>query len=96
VRNYELMCVLNPDLDESGLEAQYERVKTLIANRGGEVVSFEPWGKRRLAYPVQRFGDGIYSVTRFKMEPEETEALDRGLRLTESVIRHLIVRPESD
>jgi small subunit ribosomal protein S6 len=95
LREYELMCVLNPELDEAGIEAQNERLKTLIANRGGEVVNFEPWGKRRLAYPVQGFGDGVYFVTRFKMQPEETEALDRSLRLTESVIRHLIVRPDS-
>lgn len=94
MRDYELMCVYNPDLDDAGHETQSERVKTLITSRGGEVVSIEPWGRRRLAYPIKGFRDGIYSVTRFKMAPEQTEALERGLRLTESVIRHLIVRPD--
>ena len=96
MRDYELMCVLSPDLDESALEAQNERLNTLIAGRGGEVVNVEPWGRRRLAYPIKGFRDGVYSVTRFRMRPEEADALDRSLRLSESVIRHLIIRPETN
>jgi small subunit ribosomal protein S6 len=96
VREYELMCVLNPELDEPGLEAQNERLKSLITSRGGEVVDVQSWGRRRLAYPISRFRDGFYSVTRFTMPPEEADALERSLRLTESVIRHLIVRPDSE
>lgn len=95
MREYELMCVLDPELDEAALEAQTERLKTLISGRGGEVLSVEPWGRRRLAYPIKNFRDGFYTVTRFTMPPEEADALDRNLRLTESVIRHLVVRPES-
>ena len=96
MRDYELMCVLNPELDEAGLETQNERVKTLIAARGGEVVSMEPWGRRRLAYPLNGFRDGYYTLTRFRIEPTQADTLDRNLRLTESVIRHLIVRQDSD
>jgi small subunit ribosomal protein S6 len=96
VREYELMCVLNPDLDEAGVEAQNERLKTLIAGRGGEVISIEPWGRRRLAYPIKNFRDGIYTITRFKLAPEETDAIERSLKLTESVIRHLVVRPDAN
>ena len=94
MRDYELMCVLDPELDEAGLEAQNERLKTLIDGRG-EVVSVEPWGRRRLAYPIKGFRDGHYVVTRFRMPPGETAPLERSLRLTESVIRYLIVRPDS-
>jgi len=94
LREYELMCVLNPELDDAGQETQTERVKTLIASRKGEVINVEPWGRRRLAYPIEGFRDGIYLVTRFKMPPEEADALERSLRLTESVVRHLIVRPD--
>ena len=96
MREYELMCVFNPELDESGLESETERLKGLIAARGGEVASLEPWGRRRLAYPIKGFRDGIYAITRFTMPPDQTDVLDRNLRLTESVIRHLIVRPEAD
>jgi small subunit ribosomal protein S6 len=89
------MCVLNPELDEAGLEAQTERLRTAIIGRGGEVVSVDPWGRRRMAYEVKNFRDGFYVVTRFKLAPEEAEVLDRNLRLNESVLRHLIVRPHS-
>jgi len=95
VREYELMCVLDPELDDAGLEAQNKRLKTLITSRGGDVLSMEPWGRRRLSYPIKGLRDGIYLVARFQMQPEEAEALDRGLRLTESVVRHLVVRPDS-
>lgn len=95
MRDYELMFILDPTLDEAGLEAESERVRSLIAARGGEVVSFEPWGRRRLAYPIKRFRDGFYVVTRFRLVPEETEVLERGLKLAESVIRYLVVRPEA-
>ena len=94
MREYELMCVLNPELDEAGLEAQNERIRTLITSRRGEVINVEPWGRRRLAYPIGGFRDAIYLVTRFKMPPEEADALEHGLGLTESVIRHLVVRPD--
>jgi small subunit ribosomal protein S6 len=96
MREYELMCVLTPELDEAGLEAQNERLKSLITTRGGEVLSLEPWGKRRLAYSIAGFREGVYTVTRFSMAPEQTEALDRSLRLTEAVLRHLIIRPDAN
>jgi small subunit ribosomal protein S6 len=95
MRDYELMVILDPNLDEAGVEAESERVRSLVTARGGEVVSFEPWGRRRLAYPIKRFRDGYYAVVRFKMTPEESDALERALKLAESVIRHLIVRPEA-
>ena len=94
MREYELMCVLNPELDEEALEAHAERLKTTITGRGGEVTSHEPWGRRRLAFEVGGHRDGIYTLTRFTMPPDGADALDRSLRLTESVLRHLIVRPE--
>jgi small subunit ribosomal protein S6 len=96
MREYELMCVLNPELDEAGQDQQNERLKTLISNRRGEIVNVEPWGRRRLAYPIGGFRDGIYVVTRFKMPPEESDTLERNLGLTEAVLRHLVVRLDSN
>jgi small subunit ribosomal protein S6 len=96
VRDYELMCVLNPELDEAGQEAQHERLKTLIAARNGDEVNVEPWGRRRLAYSIKGFRDGLYVLTRFKMSPTEADVLERNLRLTDSVIRHLLIRPNAD
>jgi small subunit ribosomal protein S6 len=92
VRDYELMVVLTPDLDEAGVEATTERLTTQIAGRGGEVADTQKWGRRRLAYPINKHRDGFYTVMKLKLSPEAADPLDRSLRLNESVIRHLLVR----
>jgi small subunit ribosomal protein S6 len=92
VRDYELMVVLTPELDDDGVTATTERVKSLVTARGGEVVDVQPWGRRRLAYPIKRLRDGYYAVAKLKLDPEAAEPLDRSLRLTEPVIRHMLVR----
>jgi len=92
VRDYELMVVMSPDLDEAGIEATTERVGSQISSRGGEVVDVQKWGRRRLAYPIAKHRDGFYTVTKLKIDPEATVPLERSLILNESVIRHLLVR----
>jgi len=94
LREYELMFVLTPDLQEDGVTAATERVNGMITNRGGEITKVDTWGRRRLAYPIRHHLDGFYTVMRFKFEPNLTEELDRNLRLTEPVMRHLIVHAE--
>lgn len=92
MRDYELMVVLTPELDDDGVGATTERVRSLVTARGGEVVDVQPWGRRRLAYPIQKFRDGYYAVAKLKLDPEAAEPLERSLRLAEPVIRHLLVR----
>ena len=94
MREYELMFVLAPDLQEDGVTTSTERVSSLITNRGGEITKVDTWGRRRLAYPIRHHLDGYYAVMRFRLEPNLTDELDRNLRLTEQVLRHLIVRAE--
>jgi small subunit ribosomal protein S6 len=94
LREYELMFVLAPDLQEEGVTATTERINTLITNRGGEITKVDTWGRRRMAYPIRRHVDGYYTIMRFRLESHLTEELDRNLRLTEQVMRHLIVRAE--
>ena len=94
LRDYELVVILSPEIEEPNLDASIERVQQSITARGGEIVDTNNWGRRRLAYPIGGFRDGIYLVTRFKMPPEEADALEHSLGLTESVIRHLVVRPD--
>lgn len=95
VREYELMLVLSPELDEEGLQAATERVRSLVAARGAEIRSLEPWGRRRLAYPIGKIRDGYYTIARFQMQPQETDELERTLKLSEPVVRHLLVRLDS-
>jgi len=92
MRDYELMVVLTPELDEEGVTTATERVTTMVTSRGGEVVDIQPWGRRRLAYPIEKHRDGFYTVAKLKLTPESTEPLERSLTLNESVIRHLLVR----
>jgi small subunit ribosomal protein S6 len=96
MRDYELMVVLTPELDEDGVTAATDRVKTLVTSRGGEVVDLQAWGRRRLAYPIQKFRDGFYTVAKLKLSPEATEPLERGLTLSDAVLRHLLVRMDEN
>jgi small subunit ribosomal protein S6 len=94
LREYELMYLLTPELPEAEMTAATERVSSLITNRGGEITKVDAWGRRRLAYPIRRHMDGFYTVLRFNFEPGQTVELDRNLRLTEQVLRHIIVHAE--
>lgn len=94
MREYELMYLLSPELPEDEMTAATERVSSLITNRGGEITKVDTWGRRRLAYPIRRHMDGYYTVLRFNFEPGQTVDLDRNLRLTEQVLRHIIVHAE--
>ena len=96
MRDYEMMVVLSPDLDEAGVEATTERLTTQISGRGGEVVDVQKWGRRRLAYTIDKHRDGFYAVAKLKLSPEAADPLDRALRLNESVIRHLLVRLDEE
>ncbi len=92
MRDYELMVVLDPNLDEAAMEAMTNRVSTLVTQRGGAVENLDAWGRRRLAYPIGRNRDGTYLLFRVQLQPESTSEIERALRLNESVMRHLLVR----
>jgi small subunit ribosomal protein S6 len=94
-RKYEMMIVVAPTVTEDGLPAVIERVTGLIETQDGAVESFthdNPWGHRRLAYPIQNFRDAFYVLYYFDMAPRGVQELDRELRLDEAIIRHLIVK----
>ena len=92
LREYEMMYIVRPELDEAGLTGAIEKVSGLVTGNGGEVIKADPWGRRRLAYPIKSCREGQYVLTQFKLDPAATTELERGLRITEDVIRHLIIR----
>ena len=101
MRDYELMVVLDPNLDEAGVEALTSRISNMVTQRGGSVESVEsaaPWGRRRLAYPIHansaRHRDGFYVLSRLRLPPTVAAEIERSLKLSESVIRHLLVRAD--
>lgn len=92
MRDYELIFIVQPDVDDQGLDAVVERVGAIITGQGGEVSKTEPWGKRRLAYPIRRFRDGYYVRMETKLQPDSIREIEHDFRLTEPLMRHLIVR----
>jgi small subunit ribosomal protein S6 len=94
LRNYELVYIISPEVEEEDLEGVTERVGQLIADGGGEVLELSSWGRRRLAYPIQKFGDGHYILARIQLDPGALPELRRVLGLTEEVIRYLLIRTE--
>lgn len=94
MRSYEAMLVLRPDLDEEATAALLARVQELITKNGGQVESVDSWGRRRLAYEIDGQREGIYVLVNFQAEPGVSAELERVLRLTEEVMRHLVVRDE--
>lgn len=91
--NYEVMFILDPALEDAAKEAAVESVKSIIAN-GGEVGNVDVWGMRKLAYPIQKKNEGYYVVIEFKAEPTLPKELDRKLKITDDVMRHLIVNKD--
>jgi small subunit ribosomal protein S6 len=92
LRDYEILFILPPDLDDDEATAATERVRTLVTSRGGEVKSLDLWGRRRLAYPIKRYHEGVYHLGKFSLGPDQESELDRTLRLNEQVLRHLILK----
>ncbi len=94
MRDYELMVVLDPNLDEAAIDALNTRIQTMSTQRGGTIENVDVWGRRRLAYPIGRYRDGVYILYRMQLPPNAAAEIERALKLTESVIRHLLVRAE--
>ncbi|MDR5684380.1 MAG: 30S ribosomal protein S6 [Armatimonadota bacterium] len=87
---YEIVFILRPDLDDAQVQAATERVAARIAERGGEVQSIEPWGKRRLAYAIAKHREGYYVFIRFSLEPQNVQDLKQAVSMSEEVIRFLL------
>ena len=91
MRRYELMLLFRPDLEDDQLQAAVERVTRAIVNAGGGLSKISPWGKRRLAYPIQHHRDASYFLIHFDIEPAAVREIERGLLISEEILRHLIV-----
>lgn len=94
MRDYELVVVMNPDIAEEDVPAAIERVTAAVTTRGGEVVEMRPWGRRRLAYQIDRHTEGNYVITQIKLDPERTHELESGFAISDEVLRHLLVRKD--
>ncbi|MFB3909372.1 MAG: 30S ribosomal protein S6 [Candidatus Eisenbacteria bacterium] len=91
LREYETVFVLHPSLEEAKVEEEIEGVRQTLVGNSSEIVDIERWGRRKLAYEVQKVGEGIYTLIRFRAEPVAVAELERRYRLRETVLRHLTV-----
>ncbi len=89
-RDYELGIIINPDVGEEQARAIVERISQSIVNNGGQVVRVNAWGRRRLMYPIQHHRDGLYFFFDLIMPTAAVVEIERGLRVNEDVIRHLL------
>jgi small subunit ribosomal protein S6 len=92
VRRYELMLVLRPDAPDERSSAVIDRTTRYVVAEGGQIIKVAPWGRRRLAYPIERYRDGSYHIIVFEAPAESIVELERSLQITEDVLRYLVVR----
>jgi small subunit ribosomal protein S6 len=94
MRRYELMLVLRPDVPDDRSQAVIDRTTRQVVAGGGQIVKVAPWGRRRLAYPIDRHREGSYHIILFEAPAEAIAEVERGLLITEEVLRHLVTRVE--
>jgi len=93
LRQYEVMVILDPDLDERTVAPSLDTYLNVVRQSGGTVENVDVWGKRRLAYEINKKSEGIYAVVDLIAEPAAVKELDRQLSLNESVVRTKVIRP---
>ena len=95
MRKYEVMVILDPDTtDERSVQPTLEQFLTVITKGGGTVDSLDIWGRRRMAYEIQKKSEGIYAVINLTAEPADVKELDRQFSINESVMRAKVIRPD--
>ncbi|MDS1030563.1 30S ribosomal protein S6 [Bacillota bacterium LX-D] len=96
MRNYETLYIIKPDVEEEQTAALVERFKQIVEGNGGEVTKVDQWGKRRLAYEVDKYHDGFYVLMNFKSEPAAAQELERIFKITDEMLRYLVVRLDEE
>ena len=95
MRHYELMVILDPDIEERTVAPSLDQFLGVVKTDGGTVEKIDIWGRRRMAYEIDKKAEGIYAVVDLQATPAAVAELDRQLRLNESVLRTKVIRPET-
>lgn len=90
MRNYELVCIVQPDLDETAFNGVLDRVKGWVSDSGGSVDKVDMWGRRRMAYIIHKQKEGQYVLLNITLNPKATSELERNLRFQEPILRHML------
>ena len=94
MREYEAVYIVKPNYDEEQYAQFIEKYSALIQNNGGEIIKVEPWGKRRLAYEIDKLREGYYVLVNFESEATLPREIERTMQIAESILRYLIVKVE--
>ena len=94
MRAYEVMVILDPDLEERTVAPSLDTYLNVVRKDGGSIEKVDVWGRRRLAYEINKNSEGIYAVVELQAEPATVKELDRQLSLNESVLRTKVIRPD--
>ncbi|GAA3702876.1 30S ribosomal protein S6 [Microlunatus aurantiacus] len=95
MRPYEVMVIFDPETDERSVQPTLEQYLTVITKGGGTVDNLDIWGRRRLAYEIQKKSEGIYAVITLTAEPDDVKEMDRQFRINESIMRTKVIRPDT-
>ena len=95
MRAYEVMVILDPSLEERTVEPSLDKYLNVVRKDGGSVESVDVWGRRRLAYEINKQAEGIYAVVSLTADPATVKELDRQLGLNESILRTKVIRPDA-
>ncbi|HQU37218.1 MAG: 30S ribosomal protein S6 [Anaerolineales bacterium] len=90
MRNYELVCIIQPDLDETAFKGAVEKIQGWVTEAGGTVDKVDIWGRRRLAYNIHKQREGQYVLLNLTINPKSTSDLERNIRFLEPVMRHML------
>ncbi|UDY23554.1 30S ribosomal protein S6 [Nocardioides sp. Kera G14] len=93
MRAYEVVVILDPSLDERTVAPSLDKYLNVVRNDGGTVDNVDVWGRRKLAYEIQKNAEGIYAIVNLSAEPATVKELDRQLTLNESILRTKVLRP---
>ena len=91
-QDYELVYIIKPEAEEQELENRIEGISQFITGNNGNVAEVERWGKKKLAYPIKHCLEGNYILTRFSMNPVKCKELEANLKISEDVLRHLLIK----
>jgi small subunit ribosomal protein S6 len=92
LQDYELVFILNPDMAEEALESRINSISQFVTNREGVISDIQKWGKKKLAYPIKHYLEGNYVLAKFQIKPARAKELEANLRISEEVIRHLLIK----
>ena len=94
MNKYEIMYIVRPNIEDEAQKALVERFNNVLTEQGAEITNVKEWGKRRLAYEINDFRDGQYMLVNVSAKPEAVQEFDRLAKISEDIIRHIVIREE--